>query len=95
MWQAVLAIYFQVMQWLPLGRWNYQPGFTPLGVEAIHGRASPRDVLLLAAFVLPFAAFWLAYSKGWRWLMWICATCAAGRSAASRAHVFGFSLRSS
>lgn len=70
--QAILAGYFQVIQWLPLGGWNYQPGFTPLGVEAIHGRATVRDVLLMVAFMLPFAAFWYAYAKALRWLMWIC-----------------------
>ena len=70
--QAILAGYFQAIQWLPLGRWNDQPGFTPLGVEAIHGRATAQDVLLMAAFVVPFAAFWFTYSKGLRWLMWIC-----------------------
>ncbi len=70
--QAILAGYFQVIQWLPLGRWNYQPGFTPLGVDAIHGRATVQDVLLMVAFMVPFAAFWFAYSTGLRWLMWIC-----------------------
>ena len=70
--QGVLAGYFQVIQWLPLGRWNYQPGFTPLGVEAIQGRATVRDALLMAAFMVPFIAFWFAYSRGWRWLMWVC-----------------------
>ena len=70
--QAILAGYFQAIQGLPLGRWNYQPGFTPLGVEAFHGRATAQDVLLMAAFIVPFVAFWFAYSKGLRWLMWIC-----------------------
>ena len=70
--QALLAGYFQVIQCLPLGRWNYQPGFTPFGVETIHGRATAPDVLLMAVFIVPFVAFWFAYSKGLRWLMWIC-----------------------
>ena len=69
--QALLALYFQAISWLPLGRWNYQPGHTPLGVEAIHGRASGQDVLLAAAFVAPFMVFWLAFSRGWRWIMWV------------------------
>jgi hypothetical protein len=69
--QAILALYFQVIQWLPLGSWNYQPGFTPLGVQAIHGRATALDVLLMTAFVAPFVLFWIAYRRGWRWLMWI------------------------
>ena len=70
--QAILALYFQVIQWIPLGRWNYQPGFTPLGVEAIQGRAATQDVLLMMAFVAPFLIFWFAFSKGLRWLMWSC-----------------------
>jgi hypothetical protein len=70
--QAILAAYFQAIQWFPLGRWNYQPGFTPLGVEVIHGRATWLDFLLLASFALPFVIFWFAYSRGLRWLMWIC-----------------------
>lgn len=70
--QVSLALYFQVIQWLPLGRWNYQPGFTPLGVQAIQGRATAQDLLLMAAFVVPVAVFWFSFSKGMRWLMWIC-----------------------
>lgn len=69
--QAILALYFQVVQWLPLGRWNYQPGFTPFGVQVMHGDASGQDFLLLVAFVLPFLAFWVAYSNDLRWLMWL------------------------
>jgi hypothetical protein len=71
--QAILAFYFQLIQWLPLGNWNYQPGFTPLGVEAIQGRASAQDILLVGTFMAPFLLFWFAYSRGLRWLMWICA----------------------
>jgi hypothetical protein len=70
--QAILALYFQVIQWLPLGRWNRQPGFTPLGVQAMQGHATVQDVLVTAAFVVPFAAFWFAFSKSLRWLMWSC-----------------------
>lgn len=69
--QAILALYFQVIQWLPLGNWNYQPGFTPFGVEVIHGRATLQDVFLMTAFFAPFVVFLFAYSKGLRWLMWI------------------------
>lgn len=69
--QAILALYLQLVSWLPLGRWNYQPGFVPLGVEAAHGGVRLQDVLLTAAFAAPFVLFWLAYAKGWRWLMWI------------------------
>jgi hypothetical protein len=71
--QAFLALYFQLIQWLPLGNWNYQPGFTPLGAEAIQGRATASDILLVTAFLAPFVVFLFAYSRGVRWLMWICA----------------------
>jgi hypothetical protein len=43
-----------------------------LGVEAIHGRATAQDVLLMTAFLAPFLIFWFAYSMGLRWLMWVC-----------------------
>jgi hypothetical protein len=69
--QAILALYFQLIQWLPLGGWNYQPGFTPLGVEAIRGRATASDILFVTAFMTPFVVFLFAYSRGLRWLMWI------------------------
>ena len=26
----------------------------------------------MAAFAVPFVVFWFAYSRGLRWLMWIC-----------------------
>ena len=71
--QGILALYFQAIEWLPLGSWNYQPGFTPLGVQMIHGGLSAPDVLVVAAFGVPFAIFWYAYSRSLRWLMWICA----------------------
>jgi hypothetical protein len=70
--QAILALYFQLIQWLPLGSWNYQPGFTPLGAEAIQGRATASDILFVTAFMAPFVVFWFAYSRHLRWLMWSC-----------------------
>ena len=36
---GILAVYFQAIQWLPLGRWNDQPGFTPFAIQAIQGDA--------------------------------------------------------
>ena len=70
--QVILAAYFQLIQWLPLGRWNYQPGFTPFAVLVVDGRATGQELLLLACFVLPVVVFWLAYSRRLRWLMWTC-----------------------
>jgi hypothetical protein len=45
-----LAAYFQAIQWLPLGQWNYQPGFTPFAAQVIRGRATCLDLLLPASF---------------------------------------------
>lgn len=72
--QAILALYFQVIQWFPLGNWGYQPGNPPLSVLAVQGRLTARDVLYFGAFVVPFAVFWFAYLRGLRlrWLMWSC-----------------------
>jgi hypothetical protein len=69
--QAILALYFQVIQWLPLGRWNFQPRFRPFAVQIARGEAGIADVLLLAAFTLPLLLFWFAYAKQLRWLMWV------------------------
>ena len=77
--QAILALYFQVIQWLPLGSWNYQPehsGLTPfsnlpLSVLAVQGRLTAQAALLVIGCVLPFAIFWFAYFRGLRWLMWM------------------------
>jgi hypothetical protein len=73
LFQAMLALYFQLIQWLPLGSWNYQSGFSPLGVEAMQGRAAASDILLVTAFMTPFVVFWFAYSRNLRWLMWSAA----------------------
>jgi len=70
--QAVLAGYFQAIQWFPLGRWNYQPGFTPFAIQLARGGGSAGDFLVLASFAIPFLLFWFACSRGLEWLMWIC-----------------------
>ena len=70
--QAALAVYVQAVQWLPLGRWNHQPGFTPFAVQIVHGGATGLDLLVLASFAMPFVVFWFAHSRGLRWLMWVC-----------------------
>jgi hypothetical protein len=69
--QIGLAIYFQAMEWLPLGRWNYQPGFEPLATQAVRGHLDLADVALVSAFALPLAIFYLAYRKKVIWLQWI------------------------
>ena len=78
--QAILAIYFQVIQWFPLGNWNYQPehpGPTsfqselPLSVLAAQHRLTAQDVLNVATFATPFAFFLFGYLKRLRWVMWL------------------------
>jgi hypothetical protein len=59
--QGGLAAYFQAIQWLPLGRWNYQPGFYPLATQAAQGRLAPADVALVAAFALPVVIYMYAH----------------------------------
>ena len=80
--QAILAFYFQAVQWLPLGDWNYQPADPrpssfqselPLSVLAAQGRLTARDVFYVALCAVPFAVFLFAYSRGLRWLMWLYA----------------------
>ncbi len=66
--QAVLAVYFQAVNWFNLGSWNDQPGFVPL-LSA--GRIPWGRVVSIAVFLFPVLLFWLAYWKRWGWLMWI------------------------
>ena len=66
--QFALAIYFQIINWFPLGLWNYQPGFVPL----INSPAIEiGDVGTVCLFLLPFLLFSFAYWRSWKWLMWL------------------------
>jgi hypothetical protein len=66
--QFLLAVYFQIINWFPLGLWNYQPGFVPL----INSRMIEwGDVGVDCLFLLPFLLFSLAYWRNWKWLMWV------------------------
>ena len=77
--QAALAFYFQGIQWLPLGRWNYEPedlGSNPLNnlpllTLAQKGQLTTGPVLLVLAFALPFLIFLFAYLTNRRRLMWL------------------------
>ena len=70
-WQIALAIYMQVISWVPLGRWNYQPCCPP-GLEALRrGILTATDVAGAGAFLLPVALFWLGARRDWRWAMWL------------------------
>jgi hypothetical protein len=70
--QVLLAVYFQLIQWVPLGKWNYQPGFDPLAIQAARGHLEVQDVVYVALFALPVLLFWLARRKRWAWMMWLC-----------------------
>lgn len=62
-WQVALAAYMQLISWIPLGRWNYQP-CCPAGLELLRtGQLSVGDAFATGAFVLPAAVFWM----GARW----------------------------
>jgi hypothetical protein len=69
--QVVLALYFQIVQWIPLGKWNYQPGFDPLVVQAFHGRIDIQDIAFVGVFTLPVLVFWFARGRGLIWIMWV------------------------
>ncbi len=69
--QVVLALYFQAIVWLPLGKWNYQPGSEPLLRAALQGHLEFQDVFISVLFLLPAVLFWVAHSKNQVWLMWI------------------------
>jgi hypothetical protein len=65
--QFILAVYFQLISWFPLGPWNYQPGLVPLIDSPAIGLG---DIAIVSLFLLPFLLFSLAYWKNWIWLMW-------------------------
>lgn len=69
--QIVLALYFQAVNWLPMGSWNYQPGSEPLAQQFANGSIAIADVGYVALFVLPVTLFLIAMSRNWAWLMWI------------------------
>jgi hypothetical protein len=69
--QAILALYFQVIQWFSLSQWNFQPQFRPFVTQVARGEATPAELLFLAAFTLPFLLFWFACARQIRWLMWV------------------------
>ncbi len=67
--QIILAAYFQVVVWFPLGSWNDQPG------KRLITLFSERQTLAVLGFaltmLLPLLLFALAYWKRWVWLMWL------------------------
>jgi hypothetical protein len=70
-WQVALAAYMQLVSWVPLGHWNYQP-CCATGLEQLQrGTLSAIDAVGAAAFVLPLASFWWGTRTGRRWAMWL------------------------
>lgn len=72
--QIVLAVYFQLFAWFPLGSLNDQGGANnhPLIEQIRAGRATFADLLSCLAFTLPALLFWFGYVKRLRILMWMC-----------------------
>jgi hypothetical protein len=68
--QFLFTLYFQMINWVSLGSWNYQPDFVPFFSSVVSGQIEWSDIGILSLFILPFALFLLAYWKRWRWLMW-------------------------
>lgn len=60
-----------MVQWIPLGKWNFQPGFEPLMIQAFQGRVGIQDVAVVGLFALPVLVFWFARWKELTWLMWL------------------------
>ncbi len=87
--QAMLVFYFQLVQWVPLGRWNQEPedlGLNPLSnlpllSMATTGTLTAGAALLVLAFLLPFGLFCVGYRRGSRVLMWLQVACYAGWAA--------------
>ena len=68
-WQIALATYMQLVSWLPLGRWNYQP-CCPTGLEQLRlGTLTAGDAAGVAAFLIPAALFAIGARRHWRWAM--------------------------
>jgi hypothetical protein len=62
------ATCFQAVQWLPLGQLNYQPGFPPLGAQAVQGMLQWAGVAFVGACLLPLTIYALADVKRLTWL---------------------------
>jgi hypothetical protein len=61
----------QMILWVPLGRWNYQP-CCPTGLESLgRGTLSVADAAGALAFLLPMAFFWFGARRRQRWAMWV------------------------
>jgi len=68
-WQVALAVYMQLISWVLLGRWNYQPCCAPGFEQWRRGTLTVNDALASLAFLLPAAIFWIGARRQWRWAM--------------------------
>jgi len=68
-WQVALAVYVQLIMWVPLGRWNYQPCCAPALELLSRGTLTASDALAALVYVLPAAVFWLGARRDSRWVM--------------------------
>ena len=67
----------QLISWVPLGRWNYQP-CCPTGLESLRrGTLTAADAIGAAAFLLPVVVFWVGARREWRWAMWLAVVATA------------------
>ncbi len=67
--QIILAAYFQVMLWFPLGSWNDQPGKRLI---TLLGEDQALAVLGFAlVMLLPVLLFALGLWKRWGWPIWL------------------------
>ena len=67
--QIILATYFQVVVWFPLGSWNDQPGKRLI---TLFSEGQAFAVLSFAlAMLLPVLLFALSFWKRQVWLMWV------------------------
>lgn len=70
-WQIALAAYMQLISWIPLGQWNYQPCCPPGLEELRRGTLTVADGIGAGAFLLPVTLFWVGARREWRWAMWL------------------------
>jgi hypothetical protein len=68
--QFILALYFQVILWFPLGAWNNQPGERLLAVVR-SGDGAFAAFAFAFGMLLPSLLFLLAYCMRWIWLIWL------------------------
>ncbi len=67
--QVILAAYFQLVLWFPLGSWNDQPGKRLI---TLLGEGQALAVLGLAlAMLLPVLLFAVGFWKRWLGLIWL------------------------